>query len=52
MIVTGGDVDAGTLMTDDEIMALERKAFLQLAATPQTRARLRHMLDYGGPLRN
>ena len=38
MIVTGGDVDAGTLMTDDEIMALERKAFLQLAATPQTRA--------------
>lgn len=52
MIVTGGDVDAGTLMTEDEILALERKAFLELAATPQTKARLRHMLEYGIPLHN
>ncbi len=52
MIVTGGDVDAGTFMTEDEILALERKAFLELAGTQETQARLRHMLEYGVPLRN
>jgi 3-hydroxyacyl-CoA dehydrogenase len=52
MIVTGGDVDAGTLMSEDEIYALERKAFLRLAQTDQTRARIQFMLDYGGALRN
>jgi len=52
MIVTGGDVDAGTMMTEDEILALERRAFLELAATGETKARIRHMLEYGSPLRN
>ncbi len=52
MIVTGGDVDSGTLLTEDEIYALERKAFLTLAHTDQTRARIQFMLDYGGALRN
>jgi len=36
MIVTGGDVDAGTLMSETDICALERKAFLTLAKTPET----------------
>jgi 3-hydroxyacyl-CoA dehydrogenase len=52
MVVTGGNVDADTLMTEDEIFALERKAFLELAETPETLARIRHMLENGGPLRN
>ena len=52
MIVTGGDVDAGTLMMEDEIYALERKAFLTLAHTDQTRARIQFMLEYGCALRN
>jgi len=52
MIVTGGDVDAGTPMTEDEIMALERRAFLKLGQTEQTRARIQFMLDFGGALRN
>lgn len=52
MIVTGGDVDAGTPMTEDEILALERKAFLELARTSETKARIRYMLEYGSPLRN
>ena len=52
MIVTGGDVDAGTVMTENEICALERKAFENLARTPETRARVEHMLNYGKPLRN
>jgi 3-hydroxyacyl-CoA dehydrogenase len=52
MIVTGGDVDAGTSMTENEICDLERKAFLTLAKTDETRARIQFMLEYGSPLRN
>jgi 3-hydroxyacyl-CoA dehydrogenase len=52
MIVTGGDVDAGTLMNENQLYALERKAFLELAATPETGARIRYMLEYGNALRN
>jgi 3-hydroxyacyl-CoA dehydrogenase len=52
MIVTGGDVDQGTLMSENEILDLERKGFAALAATPETRARLQFMLKYGAPLRN
>ncbi len=52
MIVTGGDIDAGTLMAEDEILALERKAFPELARTGETKARIRYMLEYGSPLRN
>ena len=52
MIVSGGDVDAGVTMTEEEICGLERKAFLALAKTPETRARVEHMLNHGSPLRN
>lgn len=52
MIVTGGDVDAGTEITEQELFDLERKAFVTLSATPETRARIEHMLNYGSPLRN
>jgi 3-hydroxyacyl-CoA dehydrogenase len=52
MIVTGGDVDQGTVMSENDILALERKAFLELSKTPETRARIEHMLTYGSPLRN
>jgi 3-hydroxyacyl-CoA dehydrogenase len=52
MIVTGGDVDAGTTMTENEICDLERRAFVTLAKTDETRARLAHMLEHGSPLRN
>jgi len=52
MIVTGGDVDAGTEMSEQDLFDLERKAFVTLARTPQTRARIEHMLAFGSPLRN
>ena len=51
-IVTGGDVDAGTVMNEDDLFDLERKAFLALAKTEQTKSRIQHMLSYGKPLRN
>jgi len=52
MIVTGGDVSAGTEMSEEELFALERKAFVTLAKTAETRARVEHMLTFGAPLRN
>ena len=52
MIVTGGNIDAGTMLSEDDICALERKAFLKLARTNETRARIVHMLEHGSPLRN
>ena len=51
-IVTGGGVAAGTLLTEEDLLDLERAAFLALARTPETRARIAHMLDFGTPLRN
>ena len=52
MIVTGGDVDAGHMISENDICDLERKAFITLAKTQETRARLEYMLEYGSPLRN
>jgi 3-hydroxyacyl-CoA dehydrogenase len=52
MIVTGGDIDAGTRLSENDICDLERKAFLALAKTNETRARIEHMLEHGSPLRN
>ena len=52
MIVTGGDVDSGTLLDENEIFALERKAFLTLAKTKETKSRIEFMLKHGSPLRN
>jgi 3-hydroxyacyl-CoA dehydrogenase len=52
MIVTGGDIAAGTELTEYDILALERRAFGTLAATEETRARIEFMLEHGTPLRN
>jgi 3-hydroxyacyl-CoA dehydrogenase len=52
VIVTGGDVDAGAMITEQDLYDLERKAFVELCQTAETRARIEHMLRYGSPLRN
>ncbi len=52
MIVTGGDIEAGTELSKNDICDLERKAFLTLAKTKDTKARIQHMLEHGSPLRN
>jgi 3-hydroxyacyl-CoA dehydrogenase len=52
MIVTGGDVDQGTLLSESELYGLEREAFITLARTQQTRDRVSYMLAHGAPLRN
>jgi 3-hydroxyacyl-CoA dehydrogenase len=52
MIVTGGDIDAGAKLSEDDLCALERKAFVTLGQTDETRARIEFMLEHGTPLRN
>jgi 3-hydroxyacyl-CoA dehydrogenase len=51
-VVTGGDVPWGTVRTEQDLLDLEREAFLSLAGTPATQARIQHMLQTGKPLRN
>lgn len=52
MIVAGGDIDAGTELTENELFGLERQAFVTLGRTEETRARIEFMLEHGTPLRN
>ncbi|MEO0278907.1 MAG: 3-hydroxyacyl-CoA dehydrogenase, partial [candidate division WOR-3 bacterium] len=51
-ILTGGDVLPGTIMTEWDILDLEREAFLSLCGEPKTKDRIVHMLTTGKPLRN
>jgi 3-hydroxyacyl-CoA dehydrogenase len=51
-VVTGGDVDNGTLVTEEYIMTLERKAFCSLLENAKTQERIMGMLSTGKPVRN
>jgi 3-hydroxyacyl-CoA dehydrogenase len=51
-VVTGGDVDANTLVTEEYLMALERRAFCSLLTHPKTQERIMGMLSTGKPVRN
>ncbi|MGQ2978175.1 MAG: 3-hydroxyacyl-CoA dehydrogenase/enoyl-CoA hydratase family protein [Polaromonas sp.] len=51
-VVCGGDVDAGSLVTEEYLMTLERKAFCSLLEHPKTQERIMGMMSTGKPLRN
>ncbi len=51
-IVTGGDVDPGTVWNEQAFYDAERKSFLSLIQTDATKARINSMLDNGSPIRN
>ncbi|HEY8485926.1 MAG TPA: 3-hydroxyacyl-CoA dehydrogenase/enoyl-CoA hydratase family protein [Limnochordales bacterium] len=51
-ILTGGPVPAGTQVPESYLLDLEREAFGRLCRTPQTQARMLHLLQRGKPLRN
>jgi 3-hydroxyacyl-CoA dehydrogenase len=51
-VLCGGDVDAGTLVTEEYLMTLERKAFCSLLEHPKTQERIMGMLSTGKPVRN
>jgi 3-hydroxyacyl-CoA dehydrogenase len=51
-VITGGDVPAGTPVTEQWFLDLEREAFLSLCGERKTLERIQHMLKKGKPLRN
>lgn len=51
-VLAGGDVAAGTEVTEARFHELEQEAFLSLCGEPKTQARIQHMLTTNKPLRN
>ncbi|MEK8086711.1 3-hydroxyacyl-CoA dehydrogenase/enoyl-CoA hydratase family protein [Aquabacterium sp. A3] len=51
-VLTGGDVDYGTLVSEEYLHALERKHFCSLLDNPKTQERIMGMLSTGKPVRN
>ena len=51
-VLTGGEADLVDTVTEDQLLKLERKAFLASVKDPRTQARVEHMLTTGKPLRN
>jgi 3-hydroxyacyl-CoA dehydrogenase len=51
-VVCGGDVDAGSLVTEDYLMAMERDRFCSLLEHPKSQERIMGMLQTGKPVRN
>ena len=51
-VLTGGDVVAGTPVSEQYLLDLEREAFLSLCGEPKTLERIGYTLKTGRPLRN
>jgi 3-hydroxyacyl-CoA dehydrogenase len=51
-VLSGGAADLADAVTEDELLSLERGAFMRLMKTDGTLARIEHMLVTGKPLRN
>jgi len=48
----GGEIEAGSLVGEDWLLAVERRLFVELLQQPKTQQRIAHMLETGKPLRN
>jgi len=51
-IVSGGDIEAGSLVNEQWLLDLERKAFMELLNHPKTQERIMGMMQTGKPVRN
>jgi 3-hydroxyacyl-CoA dehydrogenase len=51
-VLSGGDADLIDLVSEDQLLTLERRAFMRLVKTDGTLARIEHLLVTGKPLRN
>ena len=51
-VLCGGDVDPGSLVSEEYLMALERRHFCSLLEHPKTQERVMGMLNTGKPVRN
>uniref|UniRef100_UPI00333FAE95 3-hydroxyacyl-CoA dehydrogenase/enoyl-CoA hydratase family protein n=1 Tax=Castellaniella defragrans TaxID=75697 RepID=UPI00333FAE95 len=52
LVLSGGDTDPIDTLSEQDVMALERREFLRLCRHPDTLARVAHILETGKPLRN
>ncbi|OGB27793.1 MAG: 3-hydroxyacyl-CoA dehydrogenase [Burkholderiales bacterium RIFCSPLOWO2_02_FULL_57_36] len=51
-IVSGGDIEAGSIVNEQWLLDLERKAFMELLNHPKTQERIMGMMQTGKPVRN
>jgi 3-hydroxyacyl-CoA dehydrogenase len=51
-VLSGGRVRAGGTISEQNLLDLEREAFLSLLGMPKSQQRIEHMLKTGKPLRN
>lgn len=51
-VMTGGDVDAGTLVDEHWVLGLEREGFIGLLSHPKTQERIMGMMQTNKPVRN
>jgi 3-hydroxyacyl-CoA dehydrogenase len=51
-VVTGGDKDMTEIVTEKDLLALEREGIMALLRTNASLDRIEHMLTTGKPLRN
>ena len=51
-IVSGGDIEPGSLVSEQWLLDLERKAFMELLGNPKTQERIMGMMQTGKPVRN
>jgi 3-hydroxyacyl-CoA dehydrogenase len=51
-VITGGDVPAGTLISEEYFLELEREMFLKFCGQKKSAERIQHMLKKGRALRN
>ena len=51
-VVCGGEVEAGSLVSEEYLMSLERKHFCALLENPKSQERIMGMLQTGKPVRN
>ncbi|KAF4533649.1 hypothetical protein B566_EDAN005698 [Ephemera danica] len=48
----GGEIEGGSKVDEEWLLTVERRGFVELLKTPETQARIKHMLETGKPLRN
>lgn len=51
-VLTGGEADVVDIVAEDDLLMLEREAFMDAVKDPRTQARIQQMLTTGKPLRN
>jgi 3-hydroxyacyl-CoA dehydrogenase len=51
-VVSGGDIEPDSLVSEQWLLDLERKYFLELLNNPKTQERIMGMLQTGKPVRN